>query len=78
MRELTPFNVLHLNIKPVLGNNFVELSLNLNEIYTKIVLTVLSETCILSNENHPILEGYTSYAVCRNLTAGEVVCSCMS
>ena len=55
-----------MNIRSVLGNHFDELCLNLNEIKTKFSVTVLSETCLLPNENHPIVEGYTSYAVCRN------------
>ena len=29
-------------------------------------MSVPSETCLSPGEHHPILEGYTSYAVCSN------------
>ena len=66
MQESASFNVIHLNIGHVLGNNFDKLCLNLIEIKMKFSVIVLSETCLLPNENHPISEGYTSYAVCKN------------
>ena len=66
MQESTSFIVLHLNIRSVLGNNFDGLYLNLNENKTKFSVIFLSETCLLPRKSHPILEGYTSYAVCRN------------
>ena len=35
-------------------------------IKAKFCVYVLSETCLLSDENHPILEGYSSYVVRRS------------
>ena len=66
LQAFTSFNVLNLSIRSILGNNFDELCLSLNEIKAKLSVIVLSETSIFSDENHPILEGYTSYAVCRS------------
>ena len=60
-----------MNIRSVLGNNFDELCLNLNKNKAKFSVIVLSETCLVPNENHSILEGYTSYAVCRNCNKND-------
>ena len=66
VQESTTFNILHLNIRSGSGNNFDKLCLNLIEIKMKFSVIVLSETCLLPNENHPVVEDFTSYAVCRN------------
>ena len=58
IQELTSFNVPHLNLRFVLGNNFDELCLILNEIKANFTV-ILSETCLLPKVNQPILEGYT-------------------
>ena len=66
IQELMYFNVLRLNKRSVIETIFYELYINLNESKAKFSIIGLSETCILPDENHSILEGYTSYAVCRN------------
>ena len=65
IQESTSFNVLHLNIKSFLLYNFDESCLNLNEMKAGFRVIVLSETCLLPDEKHPFLDGYSSYVLCR-------------
>ena len=64
--ESMSFNVLQFNIRSVLGNKFDELCLNLNENKEKFSVIVFRQTCVLLEENHPILEEHTSNVACRN------------
>ena len=66
IQKSTFLSVLHLNLRYVLGNNFDELCLKLNEIKANFSVIVHSETFLFTNKNYSILEGNTSYAGCRN------------
>ena len=77
IQESTSFNIVHLNIRSVLGKSFDELCSDCNELKPKISVIVFGETCLLPNENHPILGGNISYAVCiscnRNNSEGGLL-----
>ena len=65
-KEPTSFNIISLNLRSIRNENFDELQIYLAKLQISFSVIVICETFLVSNEEPPHLEGYTSFSVSRN------------